>query len=62
MTSRIERNLTVAHTILYEIHEMFELELHEDVLMLLQQLMPAELLDAVYSIATMRQVQTEGTS
>lgn len=57
MASRMERDLSVVSCVLYKLQQLFEVELHEDVMRLVQELIPTELLDAVYSVTTVKYVR-----
>jgi hypothetical protein len=57
VASRMERDLSVVSCVLYKLQQLFEVELHEDVMRLVQELIPTELLDAVYSVTTVKYVR-----
>jgi hypothetical protein len=57
VTSRMETNLPMILHVLHKVQQLFEVELHEDVIRLVQELTPVELLDAVYNITTMKHPQ-----
>jgi hypothetical protein len=58
--SRMETDLPVVLCVLHTVQQLFEVELHEDVIRLVQELTPTELLDAVYKvISTMKHPQEE---
>jgi hypothetical protein len=57
VAARMERDLSVVSCVLYKLRQLFEVELHEDVMKLVQELIPTELLDAVYSVTTVKYVR-----
>lgn len=57
VASRMERNLSVVLCVLHNLRQLFEVELHEDVMRLVQELTPTELLDAVHSVITVKHIQ-----
>jgi hypothetical protein len=57
VASRMERDLSVVSCVLHKLRQLFEVELHEDVMRLVQELIPTELLDAVYSVTTVKHVR-----
>jgi hypothetical protein len=56
-TARMKTNLDVVFTVLHEMRQLYEVELHEDVMRLVQGLTPAALLNAVHNVATMNHAQ-----
>jgi hypothetical protein len=54
VASKMERDLSVVSCVLHKLQWLFEIELHEDVMKLVQELIPTELLDAVYSVTTVK--------
>jgi hypothetical protein len=60
VTSRMEETeLPVVLCVLHKMRQLFEVELHEDVMRLVQELTPKEFLDSVYKVTTMKHPQGE---
>jgi hypothetical protein len=57
LSSRMETDLPEVLCVLCKVRQLFEIELHEDVIRLVQELTPTELLGAVYKVITMKNPQ-----
>lgn len=56
-TARMVTDSHVVFTVLHQMRQLYEVELHEDVMRLVQSLTPPEFLNAVHSASTLKHPQ-----
>jgi hypothetical protein len=56
-TAKMEANLDVLFSVLHKMRQLYEVELHDNVMELVHGLTSAELLNTVYSLATINLAQ-----
>jgi len=57
LTAKMEANLDVLFSVLYKMRQLYEVELHDDVMELVHVLTSAELLNTLHSVATINLAQ-----